>query len=267
MQVKTVFDIDVDNFDRYFENHLSDITPQAKENLPKDVVFKLFRKGGEMDTKSSSKLPFLAKLWVLWKALKKNIYIVVEGEDSNGLTIQEYEDLKKAVKLRDYGIDRLNQYITPTATFVTGSKELMDSLAYLNNLSVSPAYRYLLRAKNPVPNKAEQNKEALKYICKFLSNYEGVRRKIGYQSGVNITEWMVLIYLYGGEPMESSVIWKSAYTYSFNSSKAKLKVAFSTLQQRGYIVKYGVAKGVKLQITTLGSSVVSDILNKYAVNF
>ncbi len=263
---KTVYGIDCENLNLYFEKQLPLITPQAKEGLPKDVAFKLFRKGGEVNSKSTSKLSFLAKLHILWKACRKNIFIVIEGDDRNGLTIEDFVSIKQAVKVRDYSIDRVNEYLTPQATFVTGGKDLMQSLAYLNNLSTSPAYNYLLRGKNPVANKVEQNKKATEYICRFLANYEGSRKKIGYQTGVSISEWMVLIYLYSGKEVESNTIWKDVYQYSYNSSKTKLKLAFGTLQNRGYITKYGTTKGAKMQITAYGIEAVNTIIEKFVVN-
>lgn len=266
MPDKTRFDILTENLNLYFVSQLSKITPQAKEALPKDVQFKLFRKGGEINEKNTSSLSFLAKLWVMWKALRKNIFIVVEGDDSNGLSVEEFVELKRAIKARDYGLDRTSEYVIPQATFLTGNKELMESLAYLNNLTNSPAYKYLMRGKNPVPNKVEQNKEANQYIVRFLAHYEANRKKIGYESGVNISEWMVLISLYHGNEMESNSIWKTKYRYSFNSSKTKIKVAFGTLQQRGYITKYAASYRTKMQITPLGVSVVEEVLKKYCVN-
>lgn len=266
MPDKTRFDILTENLNLYFVNQLCKITPQAKEALPKDVQFKLFRKGGEINEKNTSSLSFLGKLYVLWKALRKNIFIVVEGDDGNGLSVEEFVELKRAIKVRDYGIDRANEYVIPQATFLTGNKELMESLAYLNNLTNSPAYRYLLRSKNPVPNKVEQNKEASQYICRFLAHYEANRKKIGYESGINISEWMVLVALYHGDEMQSNSIWKTKYRYSFNSSKTKIKVAFGTLQQRGYIAKFDGSYRTKMQITSLGISVVDEILKKYCVN-
>ncbi|MFK5173314.1 hypothetical protein ACI3QN_12440, partial [Propionibacterium freudenreichii] len=92
------------------------------------------------------------KLYILWKALRKNFFIVVEGDDTNGLTVEQFVEIKNAIKVRDYGVDRVNEFLIPQGTFVTGGKELMESLAYLNNLSTSPAYKYLLRGKNPVAN-------------------------------------------------------------------------------------------------------------------
>lgn len=266
MADKTKFDICVDNLDLYFANQLCSITPQAKEGLPKDVQFKLFRKGGEVDSNSTSKLSFIAKLYVLWKSLRKNIFIVVEGDDVNGLSTEDFVNLKQAIKARDYGVDRNNQYVIPQATFVTGSKDLVESLAYLNNLCSSPAYKYLLRGKNHVPNKTEQNTEATQYICRFLSHYEANRKKIGFESGINISEWMILIALYHGNEIDSSLLWRTKYKYSFNSSKTKIKLAVGSLQRRGYIVKYGVTFKAKLQITSLGISACNDILQKYCVN-
>jgi hypothetical protein len=266
MAAKTVFELSLDNFDLFFDKQLETITPQAKESLPKDVAFKIFRKGGAVNSTSTSKLSFLAKLYILWKALHKNFFIVVEGDDRNGLTVEEFVELKQAIKMRDYGVDRCNDYVIPQATFVTGSKDLMQSLAYLNNLSTAPAYRYLMRSKNPVPNKVEQNKMATEYVCRFLSHYEASRKKIGFQSGINISEWLVLIHIYHGNEVMSNTIWRDVYKYSFNSSKTKIKLAFGTLQNRGYIVKNGTTKGAKIQITALGISAVNDILQKYAVN-
>src|SRR6266404_3362279 len=60
------FEVLSENFDLFFANELDKITPDAKDLLPSDVVFKLFRKGGEVNAKGTSRLSFIAKIYVLF---------------------------------------------------------------------------------------------------------------------------------------------------------------------------------------------------------
>ena len=50
------------------------------------------------------------------------------------------------------------------------------------------------------------------------------------------------------------------------ASSTKIKMAFSTLQKRGFAVRIGNKKGSKLQITALGRDKVYDIMQKFVVN-
>ena len=69
--LKTRFDLFTENFDLFFASLLPKLSADEREKLPIDVKFKLFRGGGEPNAKNTSKLNFIAKLWILWKCFRK----------------------------------------------------------------------------------------------------------------------------------------------------------------------------------------------------
>jgi hypothetical protein len=150
--------------------------------------------------------------------------------------------------------------------FITGNKELCDSFAYLNTLSMSGAYSYLKRAKNPIPNKTAEFKTQMQYIAKVFSFYEGNKKKWVAAHGLAIPEFLVLLYTYHGKEVVGAEMYKDVYRQAYQSSPTRIKTAFGTLQSKGYLKKTGSGKGAKMQITPLGVDITTTILTKYAVN-
>jgi len=250
----TRFGLNVENFDLYFEKLTPLISQPAKEALPKDILYRL-RKG---------KLTFFGKLWVLWKCLGKRWWLVVE-EENGGLSVEDFVELREAIKRRDFGVPKAEGFIS-TGTFVTASKELADSFNYLNRLSTSPAYNFLQRAKNKSLNSVSKKEEELMYIARFLCHYEASKKKWVNQSILNVPEWYVLLALYHGNEVVSTSLYKETFKYAFQSSINKIKKTFRTLKDRNLIEKIGTTRKVTLKITPLGKDLVREILNKYAVN-
>ena len=262
--LKTRFDVDCEALDLFFAHEIDKISPAAKADLPKDVAFKMFRGGGKFRTQSTSRLGFLAKLYVLWRALNKRWWIVIEDEE-NGMTPGQFMELRKAHKRRDYGVDKA-QTIMLSGTVVFSNKELSECCAYLNRLSSSPAYNYLIKGKNYMPSPTENRNKEMAYICRFLVEYEKNKKSWVSAYGISIPEWLVLIYLYHGKEIVGSPIYKEVYRRAYQSSPRKLQSCFTTLQAKKYIQKSGINKGAMLSITPLGKDTVDSILTKYALN-
>lgn len=250
----TRFGLDVENFDLYFEKLVPLISQPAKEAIPKDVLFKMRR----------NRLSFLGKLWVLFRCLRKRIWIVVEEEDG-GLSVEDFVELREAIKRRDYGISKAEGLVS-SGTFITASKELGDTFDYLNRLSTSGAYNFIQRAKNKIQSKTAERNEQMEFICRFLTHYESSRKKIMLSTRIEMAEWLVLIYLYNGKEMPGSPIWKEVYKFSYNSSQTKIKVAYGTLQNRNYIERIGIGKFTKFKITPLGRAAVNEVMDKFVLN-
>lgn len=265
MADKTKWDISNENFDHFFAHQSGQMSEQQRFLLPKELYFKLFKRGGSVDTTGSCKLSFLAKLFILIKALRKRVIIMVE--DESGMDEEQYFEYKKLLSKHKYEITSADGLITD-AVFVTANKELMDTYSRLNRLSVSPAYNYAIKAKNPhrLPSKQAEYNNQIAYIAKLLSYYESNRKKITMQMGIAFCEWLVLIHIFHGGSVVSSSIYKEHYRYGYNSSAKQIKLAFGSLQQRGYIVKIGSTRGAKIEITALGRDKVCDIMQKFVVN-
>lgn len=249
------FDISSENLDHYFANQCAGITEHQKELLPKELNYKIYKK-------RISRLSFLAKIYVLVKALRKRMIILVE--DENGMSEEEFFKYKKSI-VKKVPEKNANKLVTD-ATFVLANKELMDTYASLNLICASGTYRYLAKGQNISNNRTTESIKEQNYICRFLSYYESNRKTIALKTGINMSEWLVLIHLYHGQEVLSSAIYNDWYRYSFNSSKTKIKVAFGTLQLKGYIEKTGFTHNSKFRITALGKMKTWELMSKYVVN-
>lgn len=262
---KTRFEIDCENFDYFFAQQIPLITPQAKEEIPKDVTFKLFRRGGEFNPKNTSKLGFIAKLFILWRCLRKRWYLVIE-DDKEGLSIEQFIKWHEDSRKLNVGLPVAEGYVT-YGGFVLGSKEVCNTFAYLNRLSTASSYNYLIKGKNKIPNHTKEWNLRMQYICRFIACYDRNKKIWVSELGVSIPEWYTLIYLYAqDQEVNGSVIHKEYFKRAYQSSPTKIKRCFGVLQQKGYIQKTGGGRGAKLSITPLGIDVVNTILTKYAIN-
>lgn len=265
MPVKTRFDISSENFDLFFDHELAKITPEAKDGLPGDVMFKIFRKGGKVNSTSTSKLSFISKMFILVKCLKKRFYVVVEDEEA-GIKMEDFNNIPRLLKERDLGADNSDPLMA-RGGFLLASKEVCDTYAYLNALSGSASYNYLLKGKNSVPNPTTEADKVVIGITKFLTHYEGNKKTFVSQTGISMPEFYVLLFLYRGGEIKSSILYQEVFKRAYQSSPTKVKTAFGTLQQRKYITKYGNTKNTILQITPLGKSFLRGILDKYILNW
>jgi hypothetical protein len=259
------FDIQSENFDQYFAGLYPHMTPAAKAAMPTDLSWKIFKRGGGPNLNNVNKISFLAKLWILWKCLHKRVWIVVEEEDK-GLTVEQFVELREAYKKKDRLSKERAEFIQTEGIFITASKELGDTFDYMNKLCTSSAYNFITRMKNRIPNPTEQWKSEMTYICRFLVFYESNKRRWVEEFSLSMPEFLILIYGYHGKEFVGADLHKFVFKKSFNSSINKLKKAFGTLQTKGYIVKIGIKRGAKMQITPMGISVINSILTRYGIN-
>lgn len=262
---KLQFDIASDNFDYFFEKEAALMAESQKELLPKELLFRLYAKGGRVNVKETAKMGFLAKLFVLFKALRKRVIIIVE-DDANGMTEEEYFKWKKLTAKQNYSQENASKLITE-AQFVLGNKELCDTYHRLNGLSGSPAYTYLSNARNKDYTRISKWIDGMNGVMRFLTHYEANRKKITLQTGLTMADWLVLIHLYHGNLTKGSLLYKEHYKYSFNTSARKIKGSFSALQVKGFIEKEGVTKDAKIRITALGKDKVCEISKNLVLNY
>lgn len=261
---KSMFDIESDNFELYFEKQLTGMTETGKEAIPKKLYGQIFRFDGSVNTRGIRRLGFLGKLWILWRCLKKRVWVVVENEET-GMSIEDFVELREAIKRRDYGIPKAEGFDIQ-GQFVTGGKELCDSFQYLNGLSASGAYNYLVRHKNFRKTKTSQSIVEYNYLIRFIRHYEAHKKKWILDKGMTASEWYTLLFLYDKEEALGSEIYRKVFVRAFHSSPIKIKLAFKTLQIKGYIIKHGRTSASRLQITPLGRDLVNSILNTYIIN-
>ena len=266
MPDKTKWDISNENFDFFFHKLAATMTEEQKNILPKDLYFKLFKRGGDFDAKSTAKMSFLSKLFVLMKSLKKKCIIMIEDE-KEGMTVEEFFKYKDLLKNRQFTISGADELIED-AIFVLGNNELVDTYSALNELSTSNAYNYCIQTRDSfrpkkIQNRAEKNKKAQSYIAKLFSDYEANRKRIHMNSGLNIVEFITLLAFYDDQERSPKDIYEYTYKHSFNASSNKIKLAFSSLNTKGLIDKWGKTRNAKMKITPLGKLKINDIIKEY----
>lgn len=263
MAEKTLLDMSGENFDAYFIKQAKETTFASRESLPKDITFRLFKTGGQLNEKFAVNLGFLGKIFVLWKALRKRVYIIVEDEQ-NGLSPGQFFEMQKSIKKRDYSGESVNGFTN--AIFVLGGKELCDSFSYLNNLCNSGAYNYLTKTKNQPKNPTTEYRDRMNYIVRFLLFYESQKKKWVAETQITIPEFLVLLFTYQGKEVPGALMYRDVLKRAYQSSPKKIKLAFSVLQSKGMLKKSGMTSGAMMQITPLGVEIVNKILSKYALN-
>lgn len=261
---KTRINIECDNFDFYFLKCFENITLAGREAIPKDIFFKLFDSKGNPRIEVIHRLPFLTKLFILWQSFNKKWWVVVQDE-ADGLGLEEFKEYMKSIKKRDFSLGRSTEF-EKDGNFYLANKQLGDVFSYLNSLSVSPAYNYLVKGKNKTSTKSADWSEQVEYIAAFISNYEANRKKLSTSTEISMPEWFVLTAIFNGNEVVGSTLYKHVFKSTFQSSPRKIKGAFSVLQSKGLIEKIGVTKGATIKITSLGRAKVVSILEKYALN-
>jgi hypothetical protein len=260
---KPKFDLQSENFDLYFAKEISKMNEHQKGQIPRELLFKLFVRTGVLNYRTSKRIGFLGKLYLLSAGLGKRVYIVVENDE--GTSVEEFAKLKRDVKTRRIESDHAKA-MTSLGTYVAGGKDLIDTLSYMSDVCSHPLYNYLNKLRNVPKNKAEVWKEETSFVMKFLTRYEGNKKRWMAETGLNIQEFMILIALYGGEEVKSIDIIRETYKGSLYSGSTRMKTAFSTLQNKLLIVKYGNTRDAKMKITPRGSDMIRNILFRYAIN-
>lgn len=264
---KTRIELSCENFDHFFVKLLPQITSERRAELPLDISMKIFRRNES--PKDNNKLGFVAKMFVLCKALRKRWFIVVE-DDESGISVEKFIELREKSKKGFTGYDELSERIICEGTFVLADKELVEALSALNVASMSPMYNYLVKSKNSkIKNEVKEQKKGYSYLCRFLANYKHIEKRMLNDNSTMMPEWLVLIHLYANQGTEvvSSTIHKDVFKNAYHSSPAKIKKAFGVLQEKKYIDKIGERKGTKFKINPMGVSFVNGILDRYAMNF
>ena len=258
---KVKFDIESDNFSLYYEKIISGITEEQKALLPKALG--LFKVNGDVSMTRMRRLPFMAKMWILFRVFNKNVILTFADEP---ITEDEVAELKEAVKKSDTGTDKA-QWLIAKGMFSIGPKELVDTYNYINRLSARPAYNYLAKGKNVRHTNTELNRRKMQYIVRFLRHYEANKKKWNIALSVTMAEYYVLLALYDKERLYGRDIYHKTFNKAYQSSIHHLKRGLKSLQSKGMIIKNRArTQDTTYSITPLGTEFINDVINKYAID-
>lgn len=257
------FDIQDENFNAYFEKVCASMSTEQKAELPEQLSNKLFIRRGLFNRKSTKRIGFLGKMFILFTAMRKRVFVIVE--DDQGMDIQTFRKYKSNARANnEYTLTEAGQMIMHTA-FVLGSPEVMNSIGYLNGISASSAYNYLVGAKNH-KTKVGQISAERDYINRFINCYESNKKKWAKEFGVSMSEFLILTFLYDGREIQAMYLYNSAFKSAYHGGGSKIRAALCSLKDRGYILRQGEGKDSRTLITIEGKAIVDKILDKYALN-
>lgn len=262
---KLRLDIVSQNLDQYFAKTAGYMGPDEKSQIPTPIISRLFIGKGKINQRSMDRIGFLGKMFVLFKALKKRVFIFVEGTEAEGaMTLNDFVNFRKSLKGKDFSEERANEVVTH-GHFILGGKDLMDSMGYLNDLCTSPAYNYITRLKNGKRDSMSEWQRQREYIIQFLLTYEGNKKRWLRDYDLSMSEYLVLMYTYHGREVSGSEIYSKALVNAHFSSGSRIREGLSSLKNRQYITKQGVTTKATYRITPLGKHLVDEIISKYAL--
>lgn len=255
------FDLQVDNFSRFFSLEVSKMTAEQKGNIPPEILSKLFKTDGTVTEKPMS---FLHQLYVLYQGIGKEIFIVVKDEDK-GLGIDDFNKFQKEQKKRKRTQDAA-EYFLSKGVMVLGNTELLDWLSYLNSVTLSPAYKFALSIKNKKSAKIKEVNKEFSFFCNLLMTYEGNKKRIIRQENLTMPELYVLYYLADGKEKRSTPSYVEVYRNAINASRKQILNAFKSLTVKKYIDSWGNARATSYKITSLGKEFLYKIIHKYMMS-
>ncbi len=254
-------DLKVDNLNEYFAFQMKLMTLGQKENIPPELINKVFRQDGRITTKN---LNFLQQMYLLSKGMGKDIYVLIKDQYKD-VGITEFSHLSKTGVNREYSLEDAENLVAKGMIVLSG-KELIEWATFMNGLSTSSAYNYALKVKNTHSSKLPEKMKELTYLVKILMNYESNKRRIVTHKGISVPELYVLYYLFDekekGAPESYTTIFKDAY----NSSKNQMLRAFKKLSESGHIQTYGKARATTYKITAIGKTAIAEMLQKYVLD-
>lgn len=254
------YDLLVENFNGLFDIQVASMNSGHKAFLPTPLLIKLFNIRGKPTTK---KLTFFQKIYVLFRAFNKRIFLVIEDHE-RGIGIDDFTKYKKEYKKRLIESTQVDDLLSKGAC-VLGNKELVDWLSHLNRASMSSFYNYALKVKNCPPSKFPDHKKYFIYFSNLLTRYEGNKKTVTRELGINVTDLYILSYLYDGKEKSGSATYTTVYKSAFGSSKKQFIMSFKRLQTMGYIDILSSGRFAKYRITALGTDVFNNIVKKYVI--
>lgn len=252
-------DIYNEQFNYFFVNKLNSITPEQKNLIPKDLLFKIFRTGNEG---SAEKLSFNEKMWILSVAFKHNITIMVD-DAKNGIGMRDFGKASQANKGKIKNNELLED-MRINSSFVIADKELMAASLYMNHVSTSSIYSLIKEIIPNVNHKKNQQftkaKKEINIILSFLINYESNKKRLAMDYGITVPKWYALIYFAIGEKLGHDFYDKD-FKYAYSANRWTLNRDMNELHDSGYLLRRGVKKQYKYSLTAAGVNLLNRIFD------
>lgn len=261
------YDIVSENFDLYFHNLLSGMTEQQRDSVDGKLARKVFK--GK--TLRVDKLTFPERAYILGSVFKRPLFVLIgnEGDAAEALSPSLFQAAANAYKGKDGAMGELAADVVDNGNFIIGTRELLDHLSMLRLVCATDIYRLVLplqkRKLKPSANVAEFH-AALKYNIRYLSHYEGQKKRMETDYGITLSEWYALLHYYSGEKSGSS-FYKEAYLNAVQCNRTTKKKALTRLTMDGYLFRRGKTNKVQYSISPKGQDTVIKIFDRLVFNF
>jgi predicted transcriptional regulator len=257
-------DIYNENFNHYFTEKLNGLTPEQKDKLPNELLYKIFKRGNEA---SAEALNFNEKTWILSVVFERNVTILID--DDEGLDTKDFVTAIKAQRGKKTNGELLEDLRVHSA-FALGNKELMTSMMYIAHVSCSSVYQLV---KQNVPNadharnkKFMEAKTAFNKTLGMLKHYEANTRRITMNYGLTMPEWYALINFAIAEGYAKD-FYNRDFKYSYNSNTRNLHKGLKSIALKGYISAKKVGIKDRYTITAKGMELLGRIFSNILLNF
>ena len=256
------YDLYNENFEAWFLDKLKLITPEQRAKLPTGLLYKLFR-NQEVHTGNIS---ILEKMYILSIAFDISLNIVIEDPE-HGMDASEF---RKSIKAQKAEITNKELLETPAvrSSFVLASRDLSNSIMYVNQVQCSDIYRLIKminpKDRNKKDSKFKNTRDSLRGVIKFLTEYEKNFKRIIMEFQLDAPQVYALMYFSTGEKLGKDFYDKD-FKYTYN--RRALSNALTALSRSNCLSKRGGRVGgnmvgIRYQLTAKGIDMLDRILTK-----
>jgi hypothetical protein len=256
-------DLYVPNFDHHLLRLLETMSPQQKELVPSELIFKMFKNGLAV----VDKLNFIEKMYLLSVCFKQTIFVGTMAE--NGLSAKDFKNAIEAQKGNIRNSDLLDDMKLPVA-FIQGDKELIRAMSYMNHTQCSDIYN-LVRGAHPKniskrESKFREFQQAQGNLMKMIAHYEGNKKDVLIHHNLSVPKLYALLYFFDGEKFGKD-FYNVAFRHAYTSNRADLSTALKELNNEGYLNRRGGRMVLKYAITAKGLDLATKVMNKLIFNY
>lgn len=254
-------DIQSQNFDYYFARQAELIPMPDRELLPPGFNQVLYNSTGSVKLRHLRKFNLMERLFILWKAAKKNFYIVIYDE-SRGMSIEDFIQWTRQMRDNDTSREAADP-LAESGHFILAGRQLAETFNYLNRVGHSPAMNYVTKLKEKMIHPQADFSRELRGLVMMLTAWESRKREWQNKFGINVPELYILMALYVKGEIKGSLIYKDIFRRAQMSSPSRIKECLLSSREKGLIIKGGITKNSTYRLTPLGADIVNKIIMTY----
>lgn len=246
------YDIKSANFDLYWSEQMSDLSPSERMRLPYQIL-RCMNSSGELSVSVAKKLTFAQKAITLMQFKGKRITIAVHDHE---IDIEEAANRAMPQNIT-YNFHEKLVEDTDGIGFVLGGQEMIDGMEYLAEILRSPLYTFLKKKKAGIKALSGEAapRELFSNLAETLHKYEANKVYILKAANISVSAFYILLYLGVGLPKKINKKMEGA----IGVTKRTLQDAYYFLLNSGMIKRVGDRKTM-YQITPHGTELLYKIL-------